>query len=69
MPKIIWEWCSHCNMEVKIPDNQVSDCPLCGNEILPCSECDEPGRNCDWTRENRCHKYPREEKRNHENRR
>lgn len=66
MSGITLEWCAHCNLEVKIPDDKASDCPVCGNEILPCGDCDEPGRNCDWTLKDRCHVYPRKKRGGHE---
>lgn len=35
----VWEWCPRCETEVYIIKDSVSDCPCCGNQILPCSMC------------------------------
>lgn len=59
MPGITLEWCAYCNLEVKIPSGKVSDCPVCGKEIYPCSECKEALKNCNWTAKYGCSQYPK----------
>ena len=47
----ITEWCGYCENEVKIDDCGVSVCPICGEKILPCSQCDMDKvdcNNCVW---------------------
>ena len=39
--KITYEVCPHCDKEVCIPNNKISNCPSCGKEIIPCSMCEE----------------------------
>jgi len=33
------EWCSNCTNEVEILSEGVQICPICSEEILPCSQC------------------------------
>ena len=43
----IAEWCPHCCDEVTLlKEFKVQKCPSCGNEILPCSMCDECTDKC-----------------------
>jgi hypothetical protein len=46
--KLITEWCSHCEQEVEIPPIGRSNCPNCGESILPCSMCEECVENCPY---------------------
>lgn len=37
----IWEYCPHCDMEVKLPfELKVHICPNCGKHIVACSICE-----------------------------
>lgn len=37
----IWEYCPHCDMEVKLPcELKVHICPNCGKHIVACSLCE-----------------------------
>jgi predicted RNA-binding Zn-ribbon protein involved in translation (DUF1610 family) len=41
----IWEYCPHCDMEVKIPyELKVHICPNCGKHIVACKLCET--RSC-----------------------
>ena len=43
----IIEWCPHCEEEVKIKGiAQKQICPICGEDILPCSLCNHNYVNC-----------------------
>ena len=43
----IIEWCSHCEEEVKIKGiAQKQTCPVCGEDIFPCSLCNHNYVNC-----------------------
>ena len=43
----IIEWCPHCEEEVKIKGiAQKQTCPVCGEDILPCSLCNHNYVNC-----------------------
>lgn len=47
----ITEWCGYCENEVEIDDCGISVCPICGEKILPCSQCDMDKvdcNNCVW---------------------
>jgi predicted RNA-binding Zn-ribbon protein involved in translation (DUF1610 family) len=60
---LIYEWCQHCDSEVRILADRPSPCPECGVVILPCSFCDMNLLNgCNWNEETRCLKFPKEEK-------
>lgn len=37
--KLCVEWCSYCENEVEIPRIGYTKCPVCGNLLIPCSEC------------------------------
>ena len=37
----VWELCPKCEAEVFILKDQVSNCPNCGERIIPCSMCIE----------------------------
>ena len=70
--KLITEWCGHCGNEVEIPGDKPSLCPgeididddgeevICGEEILPCSACQDRNTKCDWSPESGCSMYPKE---------
>lgn len=53
------EWCAHCEEEVNIPVNTVSNCPSCGASIRPCNDCprDMPA-GCDWRDDGYCCVFP-----------
>lgn len=42
------EWCSACEEEVFIPaeKKKITSCPCCGEDIIPCSLCEEHEMNC-----------------------
>jgi len=55
-----YEVCPHCMNEVEIQANERSECPNCGELILPCSTCDdelEGYKGCDWTEEKGCWRF------------
>ena len=43
-----WEWCPHCEAEVRIPAYRKSTCPECGEAIMPCSMCETCGEVCPY---------------------
>jgi len=44
---MISEYCSKCEIEVKIKQGFVKQkCPICGEPILPCSLCDNNEVDC-----------------------
>lgn len=62
LPKTTPEMCSNCMHEVEIPADQPSMCPVCGEEILPCSTCygEIDGlKACDWGNDSRCWRFPK----------
>lgn len=40
--KLAEEVCGFCSNTVHIAPNQISECPVCGNKIKPCSTCNPP---------------------------
>jgi len=44
--KKVFEWCSHCESEVKIKRDRISKCPYCKASIRPCMLCDMDIVNC-----------------------
>ncbi len=59
--EMTYELCPYCKREVQIPADRVSQCPNCQKPILPCSTCYDHidgFRDCDWSEEHRCWRFP-----------
>lgn len=55
-----YEFCPHCENEVKIPSHRPSPCPKCKEVILPCSACPVlKADNCNWSKNEGCNKFPK----------
>lgn len=56
--EMVDEVCPHCGLENEIPDDIISICSRCGQNMLPCKGCVcwEEQEGCDWE-EGGCHKF------------
>ena len=65
MSKMCDEWCSHCESDVEIPADRISNCPVCNEEIVPCSACvssDGNDNKCNWTDAKGCYMHKKSKK-------
>ena len=55
------EWCAHCQgIAHNIPNDRVSLCPWCDEELFPCSGCEDASKgNCSYSRHGslRCNRF------------
>jgi DNA-directed RNA polymerase subunit RPC12/RpoP len=65
--ELTYEFCQHCEMEVEIDSDKVSECPNCQVKILPCSTCykeKDNSKNCNWSEDLGCWRFPKGEDNN-----
>jgi len=64
MEERTYEYCPWCGTESEISANEPTPCPNCGHILNPCSTCYDHldgYKECDWTEEKGCWRFPKEE--------